>query len=59
MVYYIIGFVILIGYIAYMIGKGNSGNVELRLQKIKDLHKRNIINDEEYESMRRKIILDI
>ena len=34
MVYYIIGFVILIGYVAYTIGKGNSGNVELRLQKI-------------------------
>ena len=59
MVYYIIGFVILIGYVAYTIGKGKSGNLELRLQKIKDLHKRNIINDEEYESMRRKIILDI
>ena len=59
MVHYIIGFIILIAYSAYTIGKGNSGNTELRLQKIKDLHKRNIINDEEYNSMRRKIILDI
>ena len=59
MVYYIIGFIILIAYSAYTIGKGNSGNTELRLQKIKDLQKRNIINDEEYNSMRRKIILDI
>ena len=59
MVYYIIGFIILIAYSAYTIGKGNSGNTELRLQKIKDLHKRNIINDEEYNSMRRKIIFDI
>ena len=59
MVYYAIGFIILIAYSAYTIGKGNSGNTELRLQKIKDLHKRNIINDEEYNSMRRKIILDI
>ena len=59
MVYYIIGFVILIAYFAYTMGKGNSRDTELRLQKIKDLHKRKIINDEEYESMRRKIILDI
>jgi len=59
MVYYIIAFVILIAYFAYIIGKGNAKDTELRLQKIKDLHKRNIINDEEYESMRRKIILDI
>ena len=59
MVYYLIGFTILIAYISYTIGKGNSRDTELRLQKIKDLHKRNIINDEEYESMRRKIILDI
>ena len=59
MVYYIIGFVILISYIFYTIGKGKSGNIELRLQKIEDLRKRNIINKEEYESMRRKIILDI
>ena len=59
MVYYIIGFIILIAYSAYTIGKGNSGNTELRLQKIKDLKKRNIINDEEYNSMRRKFILDI
>ncbi len=59
MVYYIIGFVILIAYCAYTIGKSNYKDTELRLKKIKDLHKRNIINDEEYESMRRKIILDI
>ena len=59
MVYYIIGFVVLIGYCAYTIGKGSSRDTELRLQKIKDLRKRNIINEEEYESMRRKIILDI
>ena len=59
MVYYIFAFVILIAYFAYTIGKENAKNTELRLQKIKDLHKRNIINDEEYESMRRKIILDI
>tara|TARA_B100000886_G_C20268308_1_gene425920 strand:- start:396 stop:575 length:180 start_codon:yes stop_codon:yes gene_type:complete len=59
MVYYIIAFVILIAYFAYTIGKGNARDTELRLQKIKDLHKRKIINDEEYESMRRKIILDI
>ena len=59
MVYYIIFFVILVGYFSYVIGKGNAKDTELRLKKIKDLHKRNIINDEEYESMRRKIILDI
>ena len=59
MVYYIIGFVILIAYCSYAIGKGNSRDTEIRLQKIKDLHNRNIINDEEYDSMRRKIILDI
>ncbi len=59
MVYYIIFFVILVGYFSYVIGKGNAKDTEIRLKKIKDLHKRNIINDEEYESMRRKIILDI
>tara|TARA_B100000941_G_C28180734_1_gene386933 strand:+ start:396 stop:575 length:180 start_codon:yes stop_codon:yes gene_type:complete len=59
MVYYIIFFVILVGYFSYIIGKGNAKDTEIRLKKIKDLHKRNIINDEEYESMRRKIILDI
>ena len=57
--YYIIGFAILIAYSAYAVGKGNARDTELRLKKIKYLHKRNIINDEEYESMRRKIILDI
>ena len=43
MVYYIIAFVILIAYFAYTIGKGNARDTELRLQKIKDLHKRKTI----------------
>ncbi len=59
MIYYIIAFILIIGYLSYTFGKSNGRDVELRLNKIKDLHKRNIINDEEYESMRRKIILDI
>ncbi len=59
MIYYIIAFILIIGYLAYTFGQSNGRDVELRLQKIKDLHKRKIINDEEYESMRRKIILDI
>tara|TARA_B100000212_G_scaffold220614_1_gene167084 strand:- start:453 stop:632 length:180 start_codon:yes stop_codon:yes gene_type:complete len=59
MVYYLIAFAALIAYSAYLVGKGSSRDTEVRLQKIKDLRNRNIINEEEYNSMRRKIILDI
>ena len=58
MVFYIVFGIILIGYTGYVLGKNETKNVEQRMAKAKDLRDRNVITEEEYQSVRRKIVLD-
>ena len=45
-------------YIGWMMGRSEQTNTERRLAKARDLRDRKVITEEEYESMRRKVILD-
>ena len=45
-------------YIGWLIGRGSKAKTEQRLAKAKDLLDRNVVTEEEYTSIRRKIILD-
>tara|TARA_Y100000994_G_scaffold176394_1_gene145550 strand:+ start:111 stop:290 length:180 start_codon:yes stop_codon:yes gene_type:complete len=58
MVFYIVLGIVLIGYTGYVLGKNETKNVEQRMAKAKDLRDRNVITEEEYQSVRRKIVLD-
>ena len=58
MVFYLIFGIVLIGYVGYVIGKQETRNTEQRMTKAKDLRDRNVITEEEYQSVRRKIVLD-
>ena len=58
MVYYLLFGVVLIGYLGYVMGKQENKNTEQRMAKAKDLLARNVIAEEEYQSVRRKIVLD-
>ncbi|WP_320663855.1 SHOCT domain-containing protein [Prochlorococcus sp. MIT 1223] len=58
MVFYIIFGIILIGYTGYVFGKQETRNIEQRIAKARDLRDRNVITEEEYQSVRRKIVLD-
>ena len=58
MVFYILLGIVLIGYTGYVLGKNETKNVEQRMAKAKDLRDRNVITEEEYQSVRRKIVLD-
>ncbi len=58
MIIYILLGIVLIGYTGYVLGKNETKNVEQRMAKAKDLRDRNVITEEEYQSVRRKIVLD-
>jgi len=58
MVFYLLFGVIMIGYIGYVLGKQETRNIEQRIAKARDLRDRNVITEEEYQSVRRKIVLD-
>tara|TARA_B100000700_G_scaffold326056_1_gene436522 strand:- start:1532 stop:1711 length:180 start_codon:yes stop_codon:yes gene_type:complete len=58
MIFYLIFGIVLIGYVGYVIGKKEARNTEQRMVKAKDLRDRNVITEEEYQSVRRKIVLD-
>ena len=58
MVFYIVLGIVLIGFTGYVLGKNETKNVEQRMAKAKDLRDRNVITEEEYQSVRRKIVLD-
>ena len=58
MIIYILLGIVLIGYTGYVLGKNENKNVEQRMPKAKDLRDRNVITEEEYQSVRRKIVLD-
>tara|TARA_B100000902_G_C26461504_1_gene505656 strand:- start:219 stop:398 length:180 start_codon:yes stop_codon:yes gene_type:complete len=58
MVFYILLGIVLIGYTGYVLGRNETKNVEQRMAKAKDLRDRNVITEEEYQSVRRKIVLD-
>ncbi len=48
----------MIGYTGYVFGKQETRNIEQRIAKARDLRDRNVITEEEYQSVRRKIVLD-
>ena len=58
MTFYILFGVFLIAYIGWLMGQNQQNNTEQRLARARDLRDRKVITEEEYESMRRKIILD-
>ena len=58
MVFSLIFGIVLIGYVGYVIGTQATRNTEQRMAKAKDLRDRNVITEEEYQSVRRKIVLD-
>tara|TARA_B100000965_G_C19402283_1_gene673797 strand:- start:66 stop:245 length:180 start_codon:yes stop_codon:yes gene_type:complete len=58
MIFYILLGIVLIGYTGYVLGKNETKNIEQRMAKAKDLRDRNVITEEEYQSVRRKIVLD-
>ena len=58
MIFYILLGIVLIGYTGYVLGRNETKNVEQRMAKAKDLRDRNVITEEEYQSVRRKIVLD-
>jgi len=57
MAYYILFGLALIVYVAWSVGKNDGfSDVERRIAKIRDLRDRNVITQEEYEAMRKKLI---
>tara|TARA_B100001250_G_C19404606_1_gene616249 strand:- start:109 stop:288 length:180 start_codon:yes stop_codon:yes gene_type:complete len=58
MIFYILLGIVLIGYTGYVLGKNETKNIEQRMAKAKDLRDRNVMTEEEYQSVRRKIVLD-
>ena len=58
MIFYILLGIVLIGYTGYVLGRNETKNIEQRMAKAKDLRDRNVITEEEYQSVRRKIVLD-
>ena len=57
MIIYILLGIVLIGYTGYVLGRNENKNVEQRMAKAKDLRDRNVITEEEYQSVRRNIII--
>ena len=58
MIFYILLGIVLIGYTGYILGRNETKNIEQRIAKAKDLKDRHVITEEEYQSVRRKIVLD-
>ena len=58
MIFYILLGIVLIAYTGYVLGRNETKNIEQRMAKAKDLRDRNVITEEEYQSVRRKIVLD-
>ena len=58
MIFYILLGIVLIGYTGYVLGRNETKNIEQRMAKAKDLRDRNVITEDEYQSVRRKIVLD-
>ena len=58
MTFYVLFGVLLIAYISWVMGQNQQNNTEQRLARARDLRDRKVVTEEEYESMRRKIILD-
>ncbi len=58
MIFYPLFAAFLFTYIGFLIGRGFKKETEQRLAKARDLLDRKVISEEEYASIRRKIILD-
>ena len=58
MLFYALFAAFLFTYIGFLIGRGFKAETEQRLAKARDLLDRKVLTEEEYNSIRRKVILD-
>ena len=58
MTYYVLFGIFFFTYIGWQIGRGSKSETEQRLAKAKELLDRKVVTEDEYISIRRKIILD-